>query len=705
MQQSERSPQDRLASQTSAMEATDEILQARQDVFADPALVRALTLHQTVLNHGARGITKEEIFQRVEGYILDYRESEKLNNSERARTLDALERRFSRDKDRLRASGIPLEESEDVTGEHRYSIHPQSYGLSTVDLTAAEYATLFQAVGSIPRGLPGLGHAIWAVTTSESADESSLRSSVDGASTDEDPSQAQAAQTQDLHTGQRHVVPVSLTDETEVDRVLEVSRLGLHKPVTFDYTGRGRLYPTPRRVIPLQLAARGHWYMLGHDIDRDGLRLFRLDRIYGSIKRLARRSLTAEEKTRAEERAQAKAVSAAEVLQQLDSSPHWHSLLEGVVIAHTGPAPEPGRLRRPQAEPGRDDAQLKTERVLNMTAYLLSHDSVRPSQLLDLFALRPDQLLRDLLSIEQSGPNVLMSRYLTVEPQLPWTVQEFTEEYLARDEPLQLIAPDGPVAQTLPQPASMTKPGALGLLIAVKTLLARTDSDAEAQTDILASLQKKLLAIAPADIATAAEDIAVISPQVVDPRRQKLLESIAADAAVDLDYIDASGNASTRVIEPVEIIDDGATGYLRAYCRQALGERLFRISRIQNLTQRENDPVSTEAIALREEPTPAPAAPVTSSDSGRPSHAELGDVVLRFAPFATGRVERFAPRRQRRDPSDGSLFIETSFSSTQAAITLCLEAGGDIEVVTPTELREAVLEAAQKKLTAQSANT
>ena len=127
-------------------------------------LVRCLTLHQTVLEHSPHGLTKEEIYQRVDGYAGRYREARFLNPDARDRELSALERRFSSDKQYLRATGIPLEESEDLTGEHRYRIRTEDYGLPDLELTEQERLALHQAqLLFSTSSIRGLQHALWAV--------------------------------------------------------------------------------------------------------------------------------------------------------------------------------------------------------------------------------------------------------------------------------------------------------------------------------------------------------------------------------------------------------------------------------------------------------------------------------------------------------------------------------------------------------------
>ena len=139
--------------------------EGEQTVQADPMLVRCLTLHQSVLEHSPHGLTKEQIYQQVDGYAGRYREAQFLDHEARERELSALERRFSSDKQYLRSAGIPLEESEDLTGEHRYRIRTEEYGLADLQLTEQERLALHRArMLFSSSNVRGLQHALWALS-------------------------------------------------------------------------------------------------------------------------------------------------------------------------------------------------------------------------------------------------------------------------------------------------------------------------------------------------------------------------------------------------------------------------------------------------------------------------------------------------------------------------------------------------------------
>jgi predicted DNA-binding transcriptional regulator YafY len=192
-------------------------------------LERLVNLTATLLDT-RRPLTLEELSERVEPRYPE----EKM----------ARRRQFERDKETLRELGIPIRiETVDGFGaEQAYRIHPDDYYLPALALTDAELAALHLAVTAVRlegdagrEGLAKLGGI-----AGEGAD-------------------------------------TALAD-VEVTPGLAVlfEAVGRHATVSFSYRG------AQRRLDPYGVVLRwGHWYVVGHDRDRDAPRAFRVDRIEG----------------------------------------------------------------------------------------------------------------------------------------------------------------------------------------------------------------------------------------------------------------------------------------------------------------------------------------------------------------------------------------------------------------------------------------
>ena len=198
-------------------------------------LERLLNLVAALLDAN-RPLTRAEISERVPGY----------GEGESAR------RAFERDKDALRAMGIPLV-TEPVAGDRPdggdgYRIPRDRYELPDPGLAPDELAALHLAASTVRLGAGGgpgspgeAAVAIW---------------KLGGATGASDPT-----------------APVAALPGSEHLAVL-FSALGERRRVSFRYRG------DDRTVDPHRLSfASGHWYLIGHDHLRGERRNFRLDRL------------------------------------------------------------------------------------------------------------------------------------------------------------------------------------------------------------------------------------------------------------------------------------------------------------------------------------------------------------------------------------------------------------------------------------------
>ncbi|RVW04356.1 helix-turn-helix transcriptional regulator [Rhodococcus xishaensis] len=190
-------------------------------------------------------LTAEKIRESVAGY------SDSASH-------EAFSRMFERDKNELRDLGIPLETGQAKgSSAEGYRINRTAYELPEVDLDATEAAAV--AVAARLWGSPEM------VSASQTA---LLKLRAAGVQVDSD----------------FEAVPVSTVpartrgSEDSMRKLLEAIDAG--RAVTF----RHRSAPTEefatRTVQPWGVVTlRGRWYLVGHDVDRDATRTFRLSRI------------------------------------------------------------------------------------------------------------------------------------------------------------------------------------------------------------------------------------------------------------------------------------------------------------------------------------------------------------------------------------------------------------------------------------------
>jgi len=192
-------------------------------------------------------ITKSRIRQAVEGY-------HDLSD-------EAFDRMFDRDKEELRVLGVPIEVAQVDKGfedEVGYRIRRDRFELPEISLEADEAAVV------------GLAARVWQHARMAAATTDGLRKlRAGGIEVDE--------------TALTILEPQLASDEPAFDAVFEavVDR----RPLAFEYQRPGDVRTSERRVEPWGILSwHGHWYVVGHDPDRDAPRMFRVSRIVGQVR-------------------------------------------------------------------------------------------------------------------------------------------------------------------------------------------------------------------------------------------------------------------------------------------------------------------------------------------------------------------------------------------------------------------------------------
>lgn len=175
-------------------------------------------------------------------------------------TDQAFERTFERDKEELRRLGIPLQVgSYDplFDDEPGYRIERSDFELPPIELDAEEAAVV------------GVAARSWQHTSVAESTRSAL-TKLRAAGIEPDTSQLSALEPS--------VTANEPAFEPLWNAVLDRAR------VSFDYRDRGT-----RTLEPWGLTSnKGRWYVVGHDTDRDAVRMFKLSRIISTPRRVSR---------------------------------------------------------------------------------------------------------------------------------------------------------------------------------------------------------------------------------------------------------------------------------------------------------------------------------------------------------------------------------------------------------------------------------
>ncbi|MGH3320415.1 MAG: helix-turn-helix transcriptional regulator [Streptosporangiaceae bacterium] len=194
-----------------------------------------------------RHLTAERIREAVPGYP----ESD-----------EAFKRMFERDKDELRELGVPIETGSDSVwdDEPGYRIRRADYELPEIVLEPDEAAVL------------GLAARVWQrASLGEAASTALLKLRAAGVDT--------------ADASLSGIEPRVGTSEAAFPGLWTAVRD--RQPVTFDYRPAGSGEARRRRLEPWGVVSwHGHWYVAGHDLDRQAVRVFRVGRILGEVRRI-----------------------------------------------------------------------------------------------------------------------------------------------------------------------------------------------------------------------------------------------------------------------------------------------------------------------------------------------------------------------------------------------------------------------------------
>jgi proteasome accessory factor B len=194
------------------------------------------------------------------GYVTKQRLRDVIPDYKEAPSEDAFERMFDRDKDDLRALGVPIEVGgwdplfEDEQG---YRIVRSAFELPEISFEADEAAVI------------GLASRVWQQAGLASATSDALmKLRAAGVEVDREA----------LNVAQPRLAP----DEPSFEAFWE--GVSTRRRVRFGYRTSMSAEPSQRHLEPWGIVSyRSRWYVVGHDLDREDTRMFRLSRVIGEV--------------------------------------------------------------------------------------------------------------------------------------------------------------------------------------------------------------------------------------------------------------------------------------------------------------------------------------------------------------------------------------------------------------------------------------
>ncbi len=616
----------------------------------------------TALRASRIGLDRATIRAQVRGYDPDADDA-------------AFLRMFERDKDLLRAMGIPLNTRTDAMGNVLGYAIPGDWTLPPLDLSAEELALLALATrawSSSELG-PAAVNALRKVET---------RLGLPTTPSGEMPSAAGMALS---------------VDSAHLDQLRDAVRSACR--TQFAYHRAGRSHPERRDVTAWGLAWwRGHWYLVGHDTDRDAVRVFRASRIEGALRmrpelpaqprpagfdarsavgqfawgsrvrvtaalrpgvgaslRLGGQvsAVTEDGEELVVFEAEDLARGVAEVIALGDGArvvappaavDEARRQLEAILDAAATLAPEAGRVRSTTARSA-SGGTAQFSRLLALIPWLVANSGISIAAAADHFGVSERQLLADLGAVITSGPD-------------DWTL--FDIQYWDAGATIQVID-----ALTLTSALSLTPEEGFALVIALDALTAGPGEHDRTRIDRLAAKVRAVLgelAPEPGEVGVRVDLPGHVLAVVGEARH--------TGRTLEIDYLgEVRDEVTARTLDPLDVVVVDGMGYLRAHCRLAGAPRTFRLDRILR-------------IEIGSQPSrPVPAEPEPASMASQLARSGT-TVLLDASPAGLHLIDR-VPVLRAWDLPDGWVRAEVAVGDPAWAVRLVLGSGGGLVVREP----------------------
>jgi proteasome accessory factor C len=305
-------------------------------------------------------------------------------------------------------------------------------------------------------------------------------------------------------------------------------------------------------------------------------------------------------------------------------------------------------------------------RLLALVPYLLNRPAITVKEAAADFGITPKQLRKDLellwmCGLPGYGPGDLID--------LSFEGETITVSFDAGlDRPLRLTAAE-----------------AASLLVALRAL---ADTPGVVDTDaVQRALAKIEAAVGKAQPAGMVVGLGAFERGETAEVRAAVQDAVKRERAVSIRYYSQSHDAmSDRVVDPMRLLLVEGRGYLEGWCRSALGVRLFRLDRIDDVR------------VLDEPSSPPPHAQLTDTSEGlfHPRDDQKVAVLL-LEPDAHW-VAEYYPVDHSAELSDGRTRVLMRYDDPSWMVRLLLGLGGDVHVEQPSELAEEVVRQAAEAL-------
>ncbi|MFF0543959.1 helix-turn-helix transcriptional regulator [Nocardia thailandica] len=311
---------------------------------------------------------------------------------------------------------------------------------------------------------------------------------------------------------------------------------------------------------------------------------------------------------------------------------------------------------------------LRLSRLLNMVPYFLANPGISAAEAAADLGVSTKQLMSDLNQLWMCG--------------LPGYGPGDLIDLSFSEESIEVTFSAG-----IDRPLRLTSTEATALLVALRSIVEMPGMvDPTAAHAAIAKLESAIAGAAPTPAAGP------VAP-VEEPAVATVRAALAAGHALRLVYYSASRDeVSERIVDPVRVLLVDNNSYLQAWCRQAEGERLFRLDRIEDATELDEPARPPSTLAA----DPGTALGFFADD------ADLPMARLRVRRDYVWVLDQY-PMQHLGDGDGDSIEVGMRFAATDWMARLVLGFGAGVRVIGPPELVRAVRDRSEAALAAYAA--
>ena len=286
----------------------------------------------------------------------------------------------------------------------------------------------------------------------------------------------------------------------------------------------------------------------------------------------------------------------------------------------------------------------RTSRMLDLVPYINTHQGISLVELAKVFEVSTDQMINDLTTLWMCG----LPGYTPLE----LMDLDFESGYVSITN-----------APTLAKPRSITHEEGVALVLGLDVLRSAISSERDDLIGAIESLSKRITELVNLPLAlTASSDL---SHEVSTSVKEAISQRSGLKITYNSLYKD---EISTRVVLPLEVLENDGYLYLHAYCSTAKDFRNFRIDRIQSA---ENAEVEKPSTATPEDPEK-----------------------IRFELKVVRPTRDVAERFAESHLDAGTVFKGSSFSQQWISRSV-FASGGAVELLTPADIRSEIARRAE----------